>query len=449
MTRKCKQLNRYMNKLVRNLSISQKELIELIEAFDYSNLKSTDLETRKLAALYGCLLVSLLTTCPKANLDSIRNVRGPFVRKDQFLYISFSRQVDCSAQKNFMQETAHRPGKQIFNYTVPTGPMAASLVFSVPINRVIENLSSPRFLDCLPDPETTSIFIYMTDEVYYKMKDIAWIDQDLHTYLEYYKLIHSSEYPCVSLEVNRLLFNRRFSKRKADSSLWIGNPRPDSLLPPANFVEKPAQKSTICHLPPLDRQSSPWKQEKMVRDRASKSFSVKKARIFNEIKATLPKQRRGLFLEVVSKAKLGEKHLTEDSNDTDSEEDEPEPRRRRASQPREAPYKPKLLNLKPVQNAHYFLHLALPSLQQTNKSPSPQEQSPISRDLGSESSPKYSYAPRKSLNFKLKSLAVTGEEADDPSKHLLAVSGEKRGPKSSLTSNFFLVRQSENKLKAK
>ena len=187
----------------------------------------------------------------------------------------------------------------------------------------------------------------------------------------------------------------------------------------------------------------------MVRDRASKSFSVKKARIFNEIKATLPKQRRCLFLEVVSKAKLGEKQLTEDSNDTDSEEDEPEPRRRRASQPREAPYKPKLLNLKPVQNAHYFLHLALPSLQQTNKSPSPQEQSPISRDLGSESSPKYSYAPRKSLNFKLKSLAVTGEEADDPSKHLLAVSGEKRGPKSSLTSNFFLVRQSENKLKAK
>ncbi len=242
-----------MHKKIRNLFSSnqeascQREMLAAVDSFDFSLLKSPSINIRKLALIYGSVLIRTMLDCPGPKEFFEKNVKGPFIVRGQFIYIAFDSQVDPSLEDLFLNSYQSKRNKMLFYYTVGNTPRRAAIVLGVCEDRVLKNLSSPRFLDCLPDPETTSIFIYFQPGLQYKVYDLnfEWME------LESYKQYHLSK---VSRQITK--------SEHFEASLLLTQSKHLHYQKTKNFtVEIPCPKSTDGNLEHLQFNSLPTKIE--------------------------------------------------------------------------------------------------------------------------------------------------------------------------------------------
>lgn len=159
----CTELRRKMQELLRASPMGRDQVLQLIDAFDFGLVRAELASERKLACLMASFLLHLLLTvpnCEQVTAQTLVLLRGPFAAKGSFIYLSDPAATDRSAEKTFLgSQLALRDGV-LFNYCVPSPAKKAPLVLGVCLGRVLQNLGSPRFLECLPDPRTTCVFLF-------------------------------------------------------------------------------------------------------------------------------------------------------------------------------------------------------------------------------------------------------------------------------------------------
>ena len=197
VTRTCIEIHKKIRSLFAlsqaEEAVCQREMLAAVDSFDFGLLKSPSLSARKLALIYGSVLIRALLDCPRPKVYFEKTVKGPFCVRGQFIYISFDSHVDQSLEERFLHSYQSKRSKTLFYYTVGSSPPKAAIVLGVCEDRVLKNLSSPRFLDCLPDPETTSIFIYFQPGQQYKVYDLNFEWMELEKYKQYHLTYRSTQ----------------------------------------------------------------------------------------------------------------------------------------------------------------------------------------------------------------------------------------------------------------
>jgi hypothetical protein len=160
---RCLALKKCIQEYLKKDKVDHRELVELANSFDYSLVRSKSAETRKLAALFvGFILHLLHAKSPVGNkygfFDSLE-VSGPFISKGSFIYLSFNEETDFSFTQKFVNSTLSKQDDILFNYAVKRSNDQRVLLLGVCVHRTLQILSQPNLLDCLPDPQTTCIFI--------------------------------------------------------------------------------------------------------------------------------------------------------------------------------------------------------------------------------------------------------------------------------------------------
>jgi len=152
-----------MHELLRAAPLARDQVLKLIDSQDFSAIRSEDPADRKLACVLASFLLHLLLTgqgSAQAGAQALVLLRGPFSTKGSFIYLSDAAAVDSGAEKGFLgSQLALRDGV-LFNYSVCSQAKKTPIVLGVCLSRVLQNLGSPRFLECLPDPRSACIFLY-------------------------------------------------------------------------------------------------------------------------------------------------------------------------------------------------------------------------------------------------------------------------------------------------
>lgn len=160
---RCQALKKCIQEYLKKDQVEYKELVELANSFDYSLLKSKRVETRKLAVLFIAFILHLLHVKPpvtnKYGFFDCLEITGPFLSKGSFIYITFDCETDVSFSHKFMNSTLYKQDDILFNYAVKRSNDKKVLLLGVCVDRTLQILSQPNLLDCLPDPQTTCIFV--------------------------------------------------------------------------------------------------------------------------------------------------------------------------------------------------------------------------------------------------------------------------------------------------
>jgi len=155
-------------RLLRHLTTckpSHQDLTQLLQQFDFAAFRSPDAALRKLSSVYVSTLLHLLFTCPKSEAIletcSIRVVT-PLLCRGLFVYLSPSPSgAESLIEQKFVSSHLSKREAVLFNYAVAAvSQQSQQLVLGVGISKVLESLGSARFLDFLPDPIDTCLFVY-------------------------------------------------------------------------------------------------------------------------------------------------------------------------------------------------------------------------------------------------------------------------------------------------
>ncbi len=176
LKQQCETVSRILKTIDRmGDQMQSADLVKAIKSFDFGMLQSSDETNRRFAAVCSGILMQSLLCCitqesdkmsPQINKsDAVQTIlpelKGPFLIKDPFIYMTFERPVS-NYQHNQMLEATRRQqtGKQInliYTYLVNRGENTAPLAIGLAKDRLFEILANPRLLDCLPDPATSLI----------------------------------------------------------------------------------------------------------------------------------------------------------------------------------------------------------------------------------------------------------------------------------------------------
>ena len=202
---------RLVGSLMTDTPASVDELVHLMGCFDYSLLGSACAAVRKMALIFGAALIYRLLECKFTAAGPPRTIRGPFVLRANFLHLNFSQAVNRAVEGKYMKSYLSKHSNTLFNYTVQSSNRSTPLILDVCLDRTLQNLSSPRFLDCLPDPETTSIFIYLPQGTQHIVKNLTWNHTTPEEYGSGKHLAACPDAcgsPCAAQQVNTLLAPR-------------------------------------------------------------------------------------------------------------------------------------------------------------------------------------------------------------------------------------------------
>ena len=166
ITSKCIDMKKKIQMLSSSEDLSQEKVMQIFESYDFSTLNSTDISERKLACIYSCFLLYLwqISVSRKDQLvQRNRKFKFPFIIKGSFIYISNEEGlIDPKIENRFLNSQLLKRDKVLFNYAVQSTKVnKMPIILAVCMMRVVDNLHNPKFLDCLPDPQTTLIFIFL------------------------------------------------------------------------------------------------------------------------------------------------------------------------------------------------------------------------------------------------------------------------------------------------
>ncbi len=155
------------------------DLIYTLKTLDFGALESSNLTCRKMAAVLGGLMIQSLARTMASSKDAncaIENnvagvlqeilgqgLKGPFVLKDTFLYLTFEENVTEQKHQEMIKalrrQQVCKKKDMIFSYMIERSSDSQPLAINLTKDRLFEILNNPRLLDCLPDPATTLISI--------------------------------------------------------------------------------------------------------------------------------------------------------------------------------------------------------------------------------------------------------------------------------------------------
>ena len=279
---KCIQLNTCLTILWKDMSISSKKIVHLLECVDYTLFADADWTVRKLVNIYCCFLIYMLAQRCKDSKGELRPLLGPFMKRGNFIHLTFDAEsVDQSVESSW-QAAFYEHANNIICYYVMESD--TKIVLPITVKRVLQNLSSPRFLDCLPDPETTSIFIYINDKLQNKTNDILFQHSHLKAYLNHKQQADRSQcHLCFSAALNGVLSGKtrprngpKKTEQPKDVRIRLSSTSPTKQTQHAPQEPNPGAKS-ISHSPDL-AENSPARMRrfwgKMVISRAEKSLQL-------------------------------------------------------------------------------------------------------------------------------------------------------------------------------
>ena len=184
LTSQCAQFVKYLNILRLQKRPTVDEVVQMLEDFEYDCLKSSCGLLRKLSTIYLTFLMYLIISDEESPLEEILvQAEVPFKSRGKFIYISLGQDEDrqyhqsmgqrnqklADLEKKFLTSQLLKREGVLYNYEASimradrTGIEDTPhpyLLFGVCLNRVLENLTDNKFLECLPDPESTCIFVY-------------------------------------------------------------------------------------------------------------------------------------------------------------------------------------------------------------------------------------------------------------------------------------------------
>ncbi len=171
LKQRCDILSKILKYIDRmDAQMSRSSLVNTVRMMDFGVLLSADQPIRKLLTLCsGVLLYCLRQTLgDESDLNQIfkqdqlivlQEVKGPFVIRDPYIYLTFEHEV--SDQQHFQileaarrqQITKHR--NLMYTYMIKRGSDASQIAIGLTKDRLYEIMANPRLLDCLPDPANT------------------------------------------------------------------------------------------------------------------------------------------------------------------------------------------------------------------------------------------------------------------------------------------------------
>lgn len=165
---KCIALKTKMAELIYLKKPNRSELQELINCFNFGLIASDSPLDRKLALVFGSLILNQIFKLPFSESLSIL-LRGPFLARGHLIFLSFEardEQVYANLEKKTAlvskSNTVHANQDNIlFHYVITSVKGDKMLNLGVSIERVYEMLTKPLLIECLPDPKTTHIYVNM------------------------------------------------------------------------------------------------------------------------------------------------------------------------------------------------------------------------------------------------------------------------------------------------
>ena len=184
----CNEVKKILVGLKNKKPFCHQSLISAINCFDFTLLRSPTQATRKLALLYSTYLLHLLITNPPLSDDEPKlEVNGPFILKGDFIHLTFDQQIPIQVEEKFKKMYNFKAEQLLFNYSVEsTRGNGEEIIFGVPVDKVLANLDWVRFLDCLPDPQTSKVFIFLQISSRYRINFLKIIHRSYKDFIENY-----------------------------------------------------------------------------------------------------------------------------------------------------------------------------------------------------------------------------------------------------------------------
>ena len=139
-------------------------IVSAINRFDFTLLKSPTAETRKLSLIYSTYLLHILITNPPPLNDSSQKVEvnAPFIIRGDFIHLTFDKEIPEDVEEKFKKMQKFKNEQLLMNYSIYSiKDDREPIIFGVPVDDVLKNIAWTRFLDCLPDPSTSKVFIFL------------------------------------------------------------------------------------------------------------------------------------------------------------------------------------------------------------------------------------------------------------------------------------------------
>ena len=154
-----------------NSPLTSEDALHLIDCFDYSLLKSTCADIRRLAGTFSMFLLCLLADTPSKLLSSRRLVRGPFISRGRIVHLSATPLGDFSKERTYLdalsQAELPTDDKILFFFGDRSAKRSVSssrsLLSCVTIRQLLRSLGSKAFVSSLPDPQKTPILAYLDE----------------------------------------------------------------------------------------------------------------------------------------------------------------------------------------------------------------------------------------------------------------------------------------------
>lgn len=164
----------FMSSLMQQTDIHPSCLAHLIQSFNFEWLNSQDTNGRKVALACISAMVSILAkksgNSTQAQIkagNAAYKLRGPFEVRDSVLYIGFdSPKIEINhkhAIDLLKSSCVPTPTESyVYSYGIKRHGMGqSSLLLTLTTQRLLELLSDPRLVGCLPDPTNSVIFIQL------------------------------------------------------------------------------------------------------------------------------------------------------------------------------------------------------------------------------------------------------------------------------------------------
>ena len=164
----------FMSSLMQQTDIHPSCLAQLIQSFNFEWLESSDSNSRRVALACLSAMVSILVKksgqTTRAEIKSGRaasNLKGPFEVRDSILHIGFDGGIvdTNNNEANALLKLSCVPTpteSYVYSYGLKrNGIGQTSLLLTLTTQRLVELLSNPRLVTCLPDPINSVIFVQL------------------------------------------------------------------------------------------------------------------------------------------------------------------------------------------------------------------------------------------------------------------------------------------------
>ena len=152
-------------------SLSHSAIRLAIQFFDYTLLTSPSVSLRKLSIIYVSYLILIYTSSPRYTYDLHTHL--PLLCRSSFVYLSLKANYTDSClshlEKRFSDCNLGMREDVLFNYGVRIAENDSEneeerggrdCIMTPNVYRVLDNLENDKFIQCLPDPIDTFIFLY-------------------------------------------------------------------------------------------------------------------------------------------------------------------------------------------------------------------------------------------------------------------------------------------------